>query len=59
MTKYHFPLVPCKCSMHPEDHHHLDSYTVIPWPLFLASMKEYFRKKEAEGSGHHGHNDGV
>jgi len=41
MTKYEYK--PCTCDVHSEDHHHMDKHTVIPWHLFLASMREFVR----------------
>jgi len=43
-TKYEYK--PCTCAVHSEDHHHVDKYTVIPWHLFLASMREFSHRED-------------
>ena len=41
-----YGIEPCGCESHPEEHHHLDLHTILPWKLFLAAFKHFYRKEE-------------
>lgn len=48
--KIGFEFRPCRCGIGGGPHHHVDSYTVIPWDEFCRSMKAYEAQQgEADG----------